>query len=103
VLNQRAADAGLLLSVTADTVIRLLPPLILSIAEADEIVAILAPLVKSFLFLHADGDLMAIRHYLQFSTSPPRSTATCSSARRSSSASSRPTRSTTRWPTARWP
>ena len=35
--------------VTADSVIRLVPPLILSIAEADEIVAILAPLVKAFL------------------------------------------------------
>jgi len=30
-------------------VIRLVPPLILSIAEADEIVAILAPIVKTFL------------------------------------------------------
>ena len=40
---------GLLLSVTADKVIRLVPPLILSIAEADEIVAILAPIVKAFL------------------------------------------------------
>ncbi|WP_295854768.1 aspartate aminotransferase family protein [uncultured Xylophilus sp.] len=46
---QRAADAGLLLSVTADSVIRLVPPLILTEAEADQIVAILAPLVKAFL------------------------------------------------------
>jgi acetylornithine aminotransferase len=49
VILNRACDAGLLLSVTADKVIRLVPPLILSIAEADEIVAILAPLVKAFL------------------------------------------------------
>lgn len=49
VLTQRAADAGLMISVTADTVVRLLPPLILTTAQADEIVAILAPLVKSFL------------------------------------------------------
>ena len=49
VILNRACDAGLLLSVTADKVIRLVPPLILSIAEADEIVAILAPLVKTFL------------------------------------------------------
>jgi acetylornithine/N-succinyldiaminopimelate aminotransferase len=49
VILNRACEAGLLLSVTADRVIRLVPPLILSIAEADEIVAILAPLVKSFL------------------------------------------------------
>jgi len=48
-LLQRAADAGLLLSVTADSVIRLLPPLILDAAEADEIVTILVPLVKAFL------------------------------------------------------
>jgi acetylornithine/N-succinyldiaminopimelate aminotransferase len=40
------ADAGLLISVTADSVIRLVPPLILTTAEADEIVAILVPLVK---------------------------------------------------------
>ena len=45
----RACDAGLLLSVTADSVIRLVPPLILTLAEADEIVAILAPIVKAFL------------------------------------------------------
>ncbi len=46
---ERACAAGLLLSVTADSVIRLVPPLILSTAEADEIVAILAPIVKAFL------------------------------------------------------
>ncbi len=44
----RAAQAGLLLSVTADRVIRLVPPLILTAAEADEIVAILCPLVRQF-------------------------------------------------------
>ena len=44
-----AAEAGLLLSVTADSVIRLVPPLILSTAEADQIVAILTPLVKQLL------------------------------------------------------
>src|SRR4051812_41097589 len=42
VLTQRACDNGLLVSVTADNVIRLVPPLILSVAEADEIVAKLA-------------------------------------------------------------
>ena len=45
----RAAEAGLLLSVTADTVIRLVPPLILTTAEADEIVAKLTPLVQAIL------------------------------------------------------
>ncbi len=48
-LTQRAADAGLLISVTADSVVRLVPPLNFSLAEADETVAVLAPLVKSFL------------------------------------------------------
>jgi acetylornithine aminotransferase len=48
-LLMRAAEAGLLISVTADSVIRIVPPLILTTAEADEIVARLAPLVKAFL------------------------------------------------------
>ncbi|NCW39170.1 MAG: aspartate aminotransferase family protein, partial [Betaproteobacteria bacterium] len=42
-IMQQALDAGLLLSVTADSVIRLVPPLIITPAEADEIVSILAP------------------------------------------------------------
>jgi acetylornithine/N-succinyldiaminopimelate aminotransferase len=45
----RAADAGLFISVTADKVIRLVPSLILSSDEAQQIVQILAPLVKDFL------------------------------------------------------
>jgi acetylornithine aminotransferase len=45
----RAAQAGLMLSVTAERVIRLVPPLILSADEAAQMVAILAPLVKNFL------------------------------------------------------
>jgi acetylornithine/N-succinyldiaminopimelate aminotransferase len=45
----RALDAGLLLSVTADAVIRLVPPLILTQAQADEIVTLLVPLVQQFL------------------------------------------------------
>ena len=49
VLIERAAEAGLLLSVTSDRVIRLVPPLILTRAEADEIVALLKPLVQAFL------------------------------------------------------
>jgi acetylornithine/N-succinyldiaminopimelate aminotransferase len=44
-----AADAGLLLSVTADRVVRLVPPLILSLAEAEQIAMTLAPLIKDFL------------------------------------------------------
>ena len=49
VLVNRCAEAGLLLSVTADAVVRMVPPLILSGAEADEIVAILVPQIKAFL------------------------------------------------------
>ena len=49
VLMQRALDAGLLLSVTADSVVRLVPPLIITETEADEVVAILVPLIQTFL------------------------------------------------------
>jgi acetylornithine/N-succinyldiaminopimelate aminotransferase len=48
-LVKQCADNGLLLSVTADTVIRLVPPLIITQAEIDEIIAILVPLVKKLL------------------------------------------------------
>jgi acetylornithine/N-succinyldiaminopimelate aminotransferase len=48
-LTQRAADAGLLISVTADSVIRLVPPLIMTTVEADEVVSILVPLIEQFL------------------------------------------------------
>ena len=48
-LLKQAADNGLLLSVTADTVIRMVPSLIMTTAEADEIVAILCPLIKALL------------------------------------------------------
>ena len=48
-LMQRALDAGLLISVTADKVIRLVPPLIITEAEADEVVGLLAPLVRQWL------------------------------------------------------
>jgi acetylornithine aminotransferase len=49
VLVARAAEAGLMISVTADRVIRLLPPLILNASEAQQIADILCPLVKAFL------------------------------------------------------
>jgi acetylornithine aminotransferase len=48
-LTQRAADAGLLISVTADSVIRLVPPLIMTVAEADEVSQRLLPLIQQFL------------------------------------------------------
>ncbi len=45
----QCASNGLLISVTADSVIRLVPPLIMSTAEADEVVGILCPLIKELL------------------------------------------------------
>jgi acetylornithine aminotransferase len=45
----QAADAGLLISVTADRVVRLVPPLILSVAEAEQIATILGRLIRQFL------------------------------------------------------
>jgi acetylornithine aminotransferase len=48
-LLQQSLDAGLLVSVTAERVIRLVPPLVLTEAEAARIVAILAPLVRALL------------------------------------------------------
>jgi len=49
VLAMRAMEAGLLINVTRDRVIRMLPPLILNRDEADRIVAILVPLIRQFL------------------------------------------------------
>jgi acetylornithine aminotransferase len=48
-LLARCAEAGLMISVTAERVIRIVPALILSADEAAQVVAILAPLVKAFL------------------------------------------------------
>ncbi|MFM2036759.1 MAG: hypothetical protein RL459_2024, partial [Pseudomonadota bacterium] len=47
-LVKQCADHGLLISVTADSVVRMVPALIMSTAEADELVSILVPLIKSF-------------------------------------------------------
>ncbi len=49
VLASRCAEAGLLISVTADSVVRLVPPLIMTEAEADEALAILVPQIRDFL------------------------------------------------------
>jgi acetylornithine aminotransferase len=49
VLVQRCLDAGLVLNVTADTVIRLLPPLIFTREHVDHLVERLAPLVRQHL------------------------------------------------------
>ena len=48
-LADGSLDAGLLISVTADRVVRLLPPLILTHDEANQITALLVPLIKAFL------------------------------------------------------
>ena len=43
-----AMAKGLIVNVTADSVIRLLPPFIMTDEEADQVVAILSPLIKAF-------------------------------------------------------
>ena len=48
-LVRQALAGRLLINVTQDRVIRLLPPLVIGAREADEIVARLAPLVRAFL------------------------------------------------------
>ncbi len=46
---QRGLDAGVLLNVTADKVVRMLPPLIFSEADADQLVAMASALIRDFL------------------------------------------------------
>jgi acetylornithine/N-succinyldiaminopimelate aminotransferase len=48
-LVKRGLDAGLLINVTADKVVRLLPALVMTDAEAAELVAGLVVLIKDFL------------------------------------------------------
>jgi acetylornithine/N-succinyldiaminopimelate aminotransferase len=48
-LVRRGLEAGIVINVTADTVVRLLPPLVIREEEAKQLVAILVPLVKTFL------------------------------------------------------
>ena len=43
-----AMDQGLIINITADSVVRLLPPLIMTDDEADQLVDILAPLIRDF-------------------------------------------------------
>ena len=47
-LVKKALDAGLVLNVTADSVIRMLPPLVMNAAEARELLERLVPLLKAF-------------------------------------------------------
>ena len=48
-LLQRALDSGILINVTTDNVIRLLPPLIFTDAEADLLVEKLDKVIRAFL------------------------------------------------------
>jgi acetylornithine aminotransferase len=47
-LVKQALEAGLIINVTVDKVVRLLPPLVLKEAEAREVLARLVPLIKAF-------------------------------------------------------
>ena len=53
-LVKDALDAGLVINVTADNVVRLLPPLVMSEAEGRMVVERLAPLVRAFLARSAE-------------------------------------------------
>jgi acetylornithine aminotransferase len=44
-----ALDNGLLINVTAEKVVRLLPPLIMSDAEADQLITKLSDIINQFL------------------------------------------------------
>ena len=48
-LTQRALDAGLLINVTADKIVRLLPPLVMNQDEARQLVDMLSALIRDFL------------------------------------------------------
>jgi acetylornithine aminotransferase len=48
-LVSRALDVGLLINVTAERVVRLLPPLILSTTQADQLIESLSELIRTFL------------------------------------------------------
>ncbi len=48
-LVKQALDKGLLINVTADNVVRLLPPLVMTQDEAQQLLDILCPLIKDFL------------------------------------------------------
>jgi len=48
-LVRQALDAGLVINVTADNVVRMLPPLVMNEADAREVLARLLPLLEAFL------------------------------------------------------
>ena len=51
-LVQQAMQAGLLINVTADSVVRLLPPLVIEPAQCQLLIDILVPLIRNFLNRH---------------------------------------------------
>jgi acetylornithine aminotransferase len=61
-LVRAALEAGLVINVTADNVIRILPPLVLSEAEGREVLERLVPLVKAFLAQAAAQPQAAAAH-----------------------------------------
>jgi acetylornithine aminotransferase len=58
-LVRQALEAGLVINVTADNVVRLLPPLVMSEAEGRMVVERLAPLVRAFLERSAEATAAA--------------------------------------------
>ncbi len=48
-LMGKAIEAGVLINVTSDSVVRLLPPLVFSDADADSLVDIVSGLIRDFL------------------------------------------------------
>jgi acetylornithine aminotransferase len=93
----KALEAGLLINVTGDKIIRLLPPLIFSENDARELVDRSAPLIKDSWSL-----IMAIKHFLQFNDFSREELEYVFERTRWIRTSSSPTRSTGRCPTARW-
>lgn len=58
-LVKTALDAGLLINVTADNVVRLVPPLTMTRDEADKLVGELVPMIRSFLMQPAPAAAQA--------------------------------------------
>ena len=58
-LVRQALEAGLVINVTAENVIRMLPPLVMTEAEGRMVVERLAPLVRAFLARSAEPQAAA--------------------------------------------
>jgi len=103
-LVKQALDAGLVINVTADNVIRLLPPLVMSEAEGgrsssgwrrwSRLSSTSAPPPEA---------AMRLRHFLQFNDLAREEHEYCSRAPNGSKRSSSATSATGRWRTARSP